>query len=146
MKITWGNKLIMVFIAFAMLMGTLIYKCMQQNFELVSKEYYNDELRYQDRIDGMNNANKISDVTVQQQGENVAIQLPKEVQGLTLTGAAWFYCAVNSANDRKLPLQVNDEGLMLIDKSAVAKANYIVKLNWQIGDDQYYTEQNITVN
>ena len=42
---TWGNKLLLVFAAFALLIGTLVYKCMQQNFELVSKDYYNDELQ-----------------------------------------------------------------------------------------------------
>lgn len=143
---TWGTKLLMVFGCFALLMSTLVYMCMKQNFELVSKEYYKDELRYQDRIDGMNNANKIGKVAITEDNEKVAIQLPKEVQGLTIKGHALFYCPVNSKNDRAIPLEVNDEGLMLIEKSKLAKANYQVKLNWQIGDDQYYIEQNLSVN
>jgi len=145
MKMTWGNKLLLVFAAFALLIGTLVYKCMQQNFELVSKDYYNDELRYQDKIDGMNNANKIGDVQLTDKGQQIAIQLPKEAQGLALTGQAWFYCATDSKKDRKIPLQVNDEGLMLIDKAKLAKAHYQVKLNWQTGADKYYIEHYITV-
>lgn len=119
---------------------------MHQNFELVSKDYYSDELHYQDKIDGMHNANKIGTVILKQNEANVSIQLPKEVQGLSLKGQALFYCTVNSTNDRTIPLQVNDEGLMLIDKSRLAKASYKVKLNWQIGKDQYYTEQNLSVD
>jgi hypothetical protein len=119
---------------------------MHQTFELVSKDYYKDELRYQDKIDGMNNANKIGNVVIKANGDKVSIQLPKEVQGLALTGEALFYCPDNSLNDRKIPLQVNDDGLMLIEKSKVAKANYQVKLNWQMGNDKYYTEQNLVLN
>ena len=143
---TWGTKLLLVFAAFALLMSTLVYMCMKQNFELVSKDYYKDELRYQDKIEGMNNVNKIGNVTIKEEEDKVSIQLPKEVQGLALTGEALFYCNANSTKDRTLPLQVNDEGLMLIDKSKLAKANYVVKVNWQIGKDQYYTEKFLTVN
>jgi len=143
---TWGTKLLLVFTAFALLMSTLVYMCMKQNFELVSKDYYKEELRYQDKIDGMNNLNKIGNVTIKENRDKLAIQLPKEVQGLALKGEALFYCPVNSTNDRTITLEVNDEGLMLIDKSKLAKANYKVKLNWQIGKDQYYTEQNLSID
>ena len=143
---TWGTKLLLVFVAFALLMSTLVYMCMKQNFELVSKDYYSDELRYQDKIDGMNNVSKIGNVVIKENGDKVSIQLPKEVQGLALKGQALFYCTVNSTHDRNIPLEVNDEGLMLIDKTKLVKANYKVKLNWQIGNEQYYTEQNLSVN
>ncbi|MCW3114833.1 MAG: hypothetical protein JWR18_3229 [Segetibacter sp.] len=143
---TWGTKLLLVFAAFALLMGTLVYLCMRQNFELVSKDYYKEELRYQEKIDGMNNANKIGNIVIKEIGDQISIQLPKEVQGLALKGQALFYCAVNSTKDRSILLDVNDEGLMLIDKSKLAKANYNVKLNWQIGKDKYYTEQTLIVD
>ena len=83
---------------------------------------------------------------IKENGDKVAIQLPKEVQGLALKGEALFYCPSNSTNDRTLILEVDDEGLMLIDKSKFAKAKYQVKLNWQIGKDQYYTEQNLLID
>lgn len=141
----WGNKLILVFIVFAGLMGTLVYKCMNQNFELVSKEYYSDELRYQDKIDGMNNANKLSDVTIFKGAEQVNIQLPKELAGLTIKGEAWFYCPTNSINDRKILIDVNDENVFVIDKAKLAKTKYLVKLTWTVGADKYHTEKPLSL-
>jgi hypothetical protein len=145
MKMTWGNKLLLVFAAFATLMSVMVYKCMHQKFELVSNDYYNEELRYQDKIDGMNNSNKISEVQIKEEGRQINIQLPKEVQGLALTGQALFYCPTDSQKDRKIPVQVNDEGLMIVDKAKLSKAHYLVKLNYQVGNDKYYTEQYLTV-
>jgi hypothetical protein len=143
---TWGNKLVIVFLAFAGLMSTLVYKCMNQNFELVSKDYYNDELRYQDKIDGMNNANKLSGVTLTQAAtDDVVIKLPKELDGLSATGTVWFYCPTSSVNDRKIPLQVNDEGVMSVQRGLLAATNYLVKITWQIGDDKYYSEKLLAV-
>lgn len=142
----WGNKLILVFIAFAGLMGTLIYKCMQTNFELVSKDYYSEELRYQDKIDGMNNANKISDIIISKDDEQVFIQLPKEMNGQAVEGQAWFYCVTNASNDRKLPIEANDDGLFVVEKTKLAKANYTVKLTWQVGEAKYHTEKSLELN
>ncbi|WP_207491910.1 FixH family protein [Aridibaculum aurantiacum] len=143
---SWGNRLVAVFVAFAALMGTLVYLCMKQNIELVSKDYYADELRYQDKIDGMNNANKITDVVITGSDNQVIITMPKEQQGLVLTGEAWFYCATNASSDRKLPLQVNEQGQFVIEKSRLARANYTLKLSWQAGDDHFHTEKFIEVN
>jgi hypothetical protein len=143
---TWGTKLLLAFAAFALLMSTLVYKCMHQNFELVSKDYYTDELRYQDKIDGMNNARKIGKVSIEENTESILIKMPPEIEGLAIKGNALFYCNANSKNDRDIPLNVTEDGLMLIDKSRLAKAAYRVKLTWQTGKEQYYTEQNLTVN
>src|SRR3954471_5698610 len=142
---TWGNKLLLVFVGFAFLIGTLVYKCMQQNFELVSKDYYNDELRYQEKIDGVNNANKLSSIQIAQTSEEVSIQLPKELNGLATIGQAWFYCATNASNDRRIPLAINENGIIKIDKGKLARTNYQVKVSWQTGSDKFYNEQSLKV-
>ena len=142
----WGNRIVVVFIIFAMLIGTLVYKCLKQNYELVSKDYYTDELRYQDKIDEMSNASKLSSVQLFQTADEITIRLPKELDGLEVRGEAWFYCAPNSGNDRKIPVQVNEGGVMKVDKSKLAKSYYQVKLKWQNGNEKYYNEQNIQVN
>ena len=142
---SWGNKLVVAFVLFAALIGTLVYKCMNQNFELVSKDYYNEELRYQDRINATNNANKLSAVQLSQSEKYVSIQLPGELNGLAVKGEAFFYCAANSSNDRKIPLQVTGAGLMQIDKSRLVKDYYQVKLSWQNGTNHFYNEQRLQV-
>ena len=38
----WGNKLMLVFIVFALLIGTLVYKSINTKYDLVSKDYYKD--------------------------------------------------------------------------------------------------------
>jgi hypothetical protein len=141
----WGRKLILVFIAFAGLMSTLVYMCMQQNFELVSKDYYGEELRYQDKIDGSNNASKLSELVVNQNSENVVIKLPKELNGLTVSGEAWFYCATNASKDKKITLEIDAEGRQFISKAQLAKAKYLLKVNWKAGNNIYYTEKNVEV-
>ncbi|OYZ47929.1 MAG: hypothetical protein B7Y19_07425, partial [Sphingobacteriales bacterium 24-40-4] len=59
----WGNKLVVVFVAFALFMGYMVYRALSTKYDLVSKDYYKDELRYQERIDGVKNAVALDSVT-----------------------------------------------------------------------------------
>ena len=145
MKWNWGWALTFVFIAFATHIGVLVYKCNQQQFDLVSGDYYNEELKYQDKIDGKKNAEQLTPVHLVQTGNEVSLQLPKELNGYKLTGQVWLYCPANAAYDYKAPLQVDEEGIMLIDKKKLADANYTAKITWETGDTKYYNEQFITI-
>lgn len=142
---SWGNKLIVAFVLFAVLIGTLVYKSVRSSFDLVSKDYYKDELRFQDKIDAQHNASKFSEVAVTQSPELVNINFPKELAGKNVEGEAWFYCSTDATKDRKLKIAVNDKAEQIIPKNQLAKAIYQVKISWKIDNDNYFTEKNITI-
>jgi hypothetical protein len=84
MTLNWGHKITLAFSAFVLLMFTLVYKSMKTDFQLVTKEYYKDELAYQQVIDGTNRANKLKgNVQVAQTKDGLSIQLPAEMKGKT---------------------------------------------------------------
>jgi len=89
---SWGNKLVLVFIVFGLFIGVLVYKAMNTKSDLVSKEYYKEELKYQEKIDGMNNAAKLSAVKIEQDLAAIRIQLPAEQKGAEVYGDIYFYC------------------------------------------------------
>jgi hypothetical protein len=145
MKMSWGNKLILVFIGFALLMGTLVYKAVNTNFELVSKDYYKEELRYQEKIDGKHHAAGISKIMITQHTGAVLIQYPKELQGQALQGEVYFYCPTNSKLDHRVAVQADANGLQQISKKEVAKTRFVVKIRWVSGGKEYYMEENLSV-
>ncbi len=141
---SWGNKLVFVFIGFAMLIGTLVYKAMTTKFELVTKDYYKEELRYQDKIDGAANASAAGNITLVQENGVVKIQLPQSLQAKTVEGEAWFYCKTKAANDKRVPLKM-ENGAMVFGESEFAKDNYELKLQFTADTKQYYYREYISV-
>lgn len=139
----WGNRLILVFIAFAGLMATLVYKAVNTRFELVNKEYYLDELRYQDKIDGRVNAASIGAVNVTETKKELVLQLPKEMQGQEIKGEAWFYCKTAAAKDFRLSFAPDTEGKQIIEKKNLLADKYLLKLSWEAADKKYYLEKEI---
>lgn len=143
---SWGNRLVLVFVGFALLIGTLVYKSMHTKFELVSKDYYNDELRYQDKIDGKANAATISSISVVENAEAIIINLPSEHAGHAITGEAWFYCGSNASFDRKISLSTAAHNQLVVLKKNLAKTNYRLKLSWEDSTKKYYDEQLISIH
>ncbi|MFT3826990.1 MAG: FixH family protein [Chitinophagaceae bacterium] len=146
MTLNWGHKLILVFVVFAGLMSFLVFQCMHTNYELVSKEYYKDELTYQQVIDGTAKAKQLSSpVSITQSDGDLILQLPEEMKQQTVTGSLWLYCVTDSGKDKKIPLKPS-EGIQLINGSHLQKGNYVAKLTWQANGVEYYSEQSIAIH
>ena len=142
----WGQKLILVFAVFAIGMGYLVYRCTQVNTELVTKEYYKDELMYQDVIDGTKTANALGEtIEVTQQGEIITVQLPGEMKNGKITGNIWFYCAADAKKDRRVTIETNSEAVQRINKKIFLPGRYTVKFNWTNNNKHYYAEQPLTI-
>jgi hypothetical protein len=136
---SWGNKLIVVFIVFAALMATLVYKATQTKFELVSKDYYQDELRYQDKIDGAANAALEAPLLVRLKDGSVFLEFPELQKKSSITGEAWFYCSVDASKDNRIALNVNTLGIQQIDVKTFRKGNYVVKISYEANGKKYYS-------
>jgi len=142
----WGNRLLLVFIAFGGLMFYLAYRSFHVNVELVEKDYYKSELKYQGVIDGTNRANALSSKIILNLDDRfITFRLPDEMKNMAVTGTAWFYCANDSRKDRHLNLKINGTAQQQIERINFVPGNYIVKIEWNSNNKEYYTEEKLTI-
>ena len=141
---SWGNKLVLVFVAFVALMATLVYKAVNTKFELVTKDYYKEELRYQDKIDGAANAKSAGEIKLMQDDATITIELPASLQSSVAEGEAWFYCKTDAVKDKRMPVKIED-GVYSFDRSSFAKGSYQLKLQLTSEGKQYYYKEYITI-
>lgn len=147
MTFNWGHKLTLGFLAFAGMIVYMVVQSMNTRYELVSNEYYKDELQYQQVIDGTSRANQLSSrASITQQNDELVIQLPAEMQQKTITGSLWFYNATDSKKDKKITLQVNDNATQRIDSKLFIAGTYTAKLSWESNGETYYSEVPVTIH
>ncbi len=147
MTLNWGHKLTIAFIAFAGFIFFLIYKTTQSHFDLVSKDYYKDELVYQQVIDGTNLANKLSSgILIEQQKDQISIQFPMEMKQKKAEGTIFFYCTADSRKDMKIAIQLSDDAVQVIPAKQILPGKYVVKTTWKADNQNYYNEQPVTLN
>jgi len=142
----WGNKLLLTFVVFACGIFYLVYRAMHVETELVSKEYYKDELKYQQVIDGTNSANGLSaKVLITQKQDSISVQMPAEMKKVKVSGSIWFYCAADAKKDQHVAIELNSEAVQLIDKKLFRPGNYTVKFDWDNNDKHYHSEEPMTI-
>lgn len=142
----WGNRLLAAFIVFGTGIGYLVYRSVSTRFELVDKDYYQSELRYQQVIDGNQRANQLSEpVRVAQTENGIRLQLPPEMENRSLTGDVWFYCAYDEKKDKKFTLQPGPGAVQVFDAAALQPGDYTVKISWVESGNYYFSENRLTV-
>lgn len=135
--------MILVFIVFGGMISYMVYRCMQTPVNLVSEQYYKDELAYQTVIDGTRQANALSGklVVAQDAGEAVRLTLPEDMRGKAVEGAIFFYCPSDLTRDRRIPLKVDAMGEQVIGKGMVPGGHYTVRVTWRATGVNYFIEQ-----
>ncbi len=143
----WGNKLLFVFVIFGGLISYMVVRCMQTPVNLVNKEYYRDELAYQQVIDGARKANALSSkVRLHQAGRDLYLQLPEEMKHTVVKGTILFYCPSDAGKDRRLMLQVDSTARQVISSLGFLSGQYRVKVQWESEGAQYFTELPFTIS
>jgi len=139
MKWNWGTKLVIWIVAFIVFMLTLVYMTTTSKVNLVEEDYYPKGLKYQTRIDAIENANSINAVFSVLQDENeLVVSLPDiEVD----SGFILFFRPSGNSLDRTYDLIVSDNKKMTIPKTDFVRGKYILKINWYNKAKEYYVEQ-----
>ncbi len=142
MALNFGHKLLLVFIAFGLLMGTLIYMSVKTEFELVSKDYYKEELAYQQVIDARKNAETLStSIKLLYQDKELHLLMPAEMKNRVDSGEIYFYCPADAKKDTLLRLVPDSSGKQVIAiGQTVSPAAYKLRINWKAGGKSYYQE------
>ncbi len=136
----------LVFIVFGAGMFYLVYRSVSTRFELVEKDYYKQELRYQQVIDGKREAGNLSAaVSVAQTEKGISLLLPEEMKNKKLSGEIWFYCAYDESKDRKFKLETDADATQSFPPDQVQPGTYTIKIRWADEQKNYYTEKYIEV-
>jgi hypothetical protein len=136
-----GNVLLIGFGGMLIMMSVLVYLSMKQDVSMVSKNYYKQELVYQDKLDAMDNATSYDSLFfLTQSGTNVVLQIPASLSKNISEGSVYFYCPSNEQLDYKEKIKATTTGTYLFDKDVTKNAGYLVKVSFRSGDKDYYKE------
>ena len=143
MKLNWGYKILIGYSLFVIGILFLGYKSTQLNCDLVEKDYYGKELKYQNVIDASGRATALGGILVTniQEGKLI-IQFPDSLKGLTVKGLAYLYYPADAKKDLKKEF-TTDKGLVEMELLTKTKGNYTLKLDIEKEGQKYYFEQKI---
>jgi hypothetical protein len=143
MKISWGHKILFVYLAFVAGTMFLVFKASQQKFDLVTSNYYDQELKFQNVIDQKQRVAELSaPPKISHSVNSISIQLPNEFFNNEVKGEVYLYRPSDASKDIKTNF-TTDKGFVEITLDKNLSGFYEVKLSWQAGGKTFYNEQRI---
>lgn len=145
-KFTWGHGIVVALLSFMLFILSMIFYFSRnwQNSEMVSHNYYEEELRYQEVIDAKNNAAQLKEQpTVTQTPQGISIVFPVSVR--PENGKAQFELfRTDDANlDIKKEEDMGDKLGFTIPARVLSSGSYTLKLRWTKNNTPYQIDYDI---
>ncbi len=147
MKFNWGTGIVLSFVAFIIFILYFVYLASTDNkadHDLVTKEYYKEELNYQKEIDAGNNAQPYATaIKMEKTSEGLKIILPEDFPFEGIKGTVSLYRPSNKQLDFDLPVSLSNTHLLIPDKRLL-DGRWDIKISWTSGNKDYLIKKSIT--
>jgi len=146
MKFNWGTGIVLAFIGFiSFIMYFIITMNVDERFEheLVTEDYYAEELAYQNDIDKLNNANTLKEnVSYVITEKGLTITFPEAIDYKNITGKVFLYRPSNKQLDFETAISLSNSNLLIPDKRLV-DGRWNIKIDWQYKGNSYLFKEKI---
>ncbi|TCK68871.1 FixH protein [Winogradskyella wandonensis] len=145
MKINWGTAIVIAFIGFiAFIMYFVISMSTDSkyNHDLVTDDYYQQELKYQNDINKVENAKKLSEnITWKKTEDGILLAFPKDLDITSIKGKVFLYRPSNKQLDFEIPISLSNHNLLIPD-NRLLDGRWNIKIDWTYKDEAFmYKDQ-----
>jgi hypothetical protein len=146
-KFNWGTG-IFIFIALFLLANVfVIYKSLQQKYDLVDQEYYPQGLEYQKQIDRFANANSLTGrITISETTDELLIAYPNEFKGKEIRGKVIFFRPSDENADFSDSIKFDSTLIQRIPIKKKLSGKYIAKFFWEMDGKEFAHESRFRLN
>ncbi len=140
----WAIGITAVIIVFLAVTITLVIVVSQQEYSLVTDNYYEKDLAYQQEIDTRIRTRDLDEkpaIVLDRAAKSCSISFPARERYEDISGTVTFFRISSARGDYSVPLALNAEGKQHISVSGLAAGQWIFKFRWTEGDEEYFLEE-----
>lgn len=145
----WGFKIGIVFVSFVALMVSMVTICMRQkNIHLVTENYYEKEIAYQDQIDSETNTaalKAVPKIEYAKESGMLTVHYASMAPGDAPTGNILFFRPSDAKQDFSVPLKMDQLQQQKISVADLEKGLWKIKMEWAAVGKKYYLEERLVV-
>ena len=146
MKWNWGTGIFIVIVLFLGACVVFIIYSQHQKWSLVEEDYYPRELRHEEKLVKMRNANALTmQLQVKLDKSNLIVLFPADFRGRVLAGTIDIYRPSDEKLDVILPVAADTALIQLVPLSKLSKGRYVVKVDWTSEGKDYFKEQDVFI-
>ncbi len=146
MKFNWGTGIVLAFIGF---ISFIMYFVISMNtnekyqHDLVTEDYYQQELEFQNDIDKETNSKNLAEnITWTKTSDGLMITFPESLNINNITGKVFLYRPSNKQLDFETTISLSNYNLLIPDKRLL-DGRWNIKIDWQYNGNMYLYKKDI---
>lgn len=142
----FGGKIVILYLSFVALILTLVFNCYSMDVDLVSSDYYAQEINFQQKINATNNEKDLKgSITHEVNDKAIVLTIDSALISNDFKGTINFYRPSDSKQDVSMKMNfVNRE--QIIDLKQLVHGAYKLQLTWTCNQKNYFKEEVIFIN
>jgi hypothetical protein len=144
----WPLGIIVTFVLFFAGTVGLIVMAFSQKVDLVSADYYEQELKFQGRIDRVERTRSAAtqaSVAYDAARQCITVSLPVEQARHEVSGRIELYRPSAAGLDRSVKLEPDANGVQRLDAAGMAPDLWKVRVSWTVEHQDYFLDQKVVV-
>jgi hypothetical protein len=147
MKINWGTGIVLAFIGFISFIMYFIITMTtndKYDFDLVTEDYYGQELEFQNEIHKETNSKTLkTNLRWKKMEEGITINFPEDLDIENIKGKVFLYRPSNKQFDFEIPVSLSNHTLLIPDKRLLG-GRWNIKVDWEYNKNEYLYKTEIT--
>lgn len=144
-KFNWGTGIAIFYVSFVIAMLSFVFWVSGQKTDLVTDDYYQEELVYQNTIDNRDRAEDLlGDVVIEGAKGKLDIKLPEGMDNKAVKGELFMYRQDDKNKDTKFKFD-GTRTTFSFESERIVTGLWKAKLSWAADGKNYYYENNIMI-
>ena len=147
MKINWGTAIVISvvsFIVFIMYFVVRMSTNADYDHDLVTEDYYQEELKYQDEIDKEENAKTLkTNIAWEKTKDGILIKFPENLNIKDIKGKVFLYRPSNKQLDFETPISLSNHNLLIPD-NRLLDGRWDITIDWTYNNRAYLFKEAMT--
>lgn len=137
----WPHALMAFFALLFLALASVVWLAVSQPGELVSRNYYDQEIRYQGRMEAIRRTQALGQqVHLQSEPGRLVVSLPADHRRGAV-GTIHLFRPSDARLDREFKLAVDESGRQIVDVHGLEAGLWRVRLEWVVGTEAFYREE-----
>ena len=145
---SWPVGIAIIYISFVLLLIAFVIFSSFQQVDLVTDDYYAEELKYQQQINRMNRAQSLSEPvnwTYNNKDNSLLLKFHAEIDPHKVKGNILFFRPSDAKQDKLIALNLSSENTQIIHTKNLSSGFWKLKIFWKVDKTEYYKEGNMVV-
>jgi len=127
--------------------GLIVLAC-SHKVDLVSADYYEQEIRFQSQLDRLDRTHKLEQqacVSYDASAQRITISVPVQQAVHSISGQVQLYRPSAAGLDRHVKLAPDSRGFQSVDAAKLLPGLWKVRVLWTVENKEYFIDQSVIV-